>query len=369
MIGALIAGGLSLVSGFGGQSSAKKQAKKQRAYDLEARAYNEHQTKLKNRANKKLGQKLLKQKETTTTTTKGTESTVVDSAQHNYSFVDTKAMMEAAEASGFNPVTWLNAGGMQAYTQTGSIGRTSSLSATDMKETITRKGHNAAAAYALMSPESALVTASQATNIPSTAEVLGNAGKAAFDVYRQDQARQQSQDFQRELLNLQLGAMQKAKGDPGSTVNRTISNGTPSYSTNGGTTTRGGVASGTGGLSSGHSSPNVGVNSPNQKWDIQQPEQVNPFFDMGWKTNPNMPAASSVEDYLGDVGGSAYGAVKLADDLVYNATGGKAGFFDIQKYGALKTFQKFKDTTGVDITFDPKGNPGGDTWFFSIKKK
>lgn len=333
MLSALLAGGLSLVSGLGARQAAKSQQKRQAANDMIANAVNKQRVDEQNATNAKLGKQLLKVKEKSTETTSGTvttqhdeyEDAAIASSQDNYSYVDTAGMMQAAEDAGFNPVTWLNAGGMQAYTQTGSRGLTTSSSrsgstdavTTNMTTSSTRSGMNAAAAYNLMSPESALVTASQATNIPSVAQAVGNAGTAALDVYRQDAARQQSQDFQRELLNLQLDAIQKAKANPGSTVNRTISTGTPSYSTSGGTVTRGGAASRSGGLSP---EPKVGTwTNPQPLKAGDPPTSSDVLTSVGIKSNPYFPdAGGAITQRYGEGVEIIAGLGIAAGDLYWN---------------------------------------------------
>lgn len=246
--GALVAGGLSLISGLGARQAAKKQAKTQAAHDLINNMRNAAAVASTNKENKALGRALMKKKEITTEqvdrTTEHAEggSSWSEVAQDNYSFVDVDAMMDAADRAGFNPQTWLNAGGMQAYTQTGSRSRTDGGYASWSRDvdssttTTTRKGHNAVAAMQLMSPESALVTSSAVPKIPTVAEAVGDAGAAALKTYREDSARLQGQDFQREMLGKQIQAIQDNNAR---TMSRTVNQGTPSYSTSGETVTGG----------------------------------------------------------------------------------------------------------------------------------
>lgn len=341
---ALAGGGLSLLSGLGARQAAKKQNKAQAAADLIANQQNAANTAARNKRNLDLGKSLLKVPEVTKTVTdtvheeaeaesgweksNSGETTVIDSAQDNYSFVDTKAMMQAAEDSGFNPVTWLNAGGMQAYTQTGSRGRTVSQTDTWAESsygrersawskdsgvvTETKKGHNAAAAYALMSPESALVQSSQVAKVPSILETIGDAGQAGLKSYIAESTRLQGQDFQSKLLDRQLAAIADANKRNGGTS--TVNQGTPSYTTSGGTTTTGGKASGTGALSD----PNT------TGMDPQKVATINPFQQWipGFKTNPKSPSGQAIEDYLGEGPFSwLFAPIKMADDVVYTMTG------------------------------------------------
>lgn len=328
---ALISGGLSLLSGLGAQQSAKKQAKTQAASDMLARMENERLMNEKNAANKSLGKQLLKYPEKTTEKVSETRTSERDSSEtsttassiDNYSYVDVDAMMAAAEKAGFNPVTWLNAGGMQAYTQTGSRGL--SQTQTDIHESMsetltskretTRRGHNAAAAFALMSPEAALVTASQAVNIPSTMEVLGNAGTAAFNTYRQDAARQQSQDFQREMLGLQLNAIQRARAG-GGTQSGT---GTPYTSTSGSTTvsSRNGVPA-TGGGSTGFAGGG-GNGVPLGGYPGDKVTVVNPYRFEGGTIDPTSPDAETQERRGGEIAGEMRGIWNSANEFIMNS--------------------------------------------------
>lgn len=343
-----IQGGLSLVSGLGARQSAKSQAKRQAANDMIANQVNEQRVAEKNRRNLELGKSLLRERETTREqiSEKRTETTA--SAIDNYSYVDVEGMMAAAEEAGFNPVTWLNAGGMQAYTQTGSRGLSSTESTYKADNTTTRRGHNAAAAYALMSPESALMNASQATNIPSIGEVVGNAGTQAFDVYRQANARQQSQDFQREMLNLQLDAIQKNKGSTikGGTA---VGNGTPSYTTNGSTITRGGTATPSNGLSVTSSPATGGTLKAGDPAEF-----TSPFAIHGFNSNPKWAdAGGAVQQRYGEAGEMLYGLGLVAIDAWHNVP-------DSWKVGITSRPPKRSDPAPYERTWEwIKKNVGG----------
>lgn len=171
-LGALSAGG-ALLQGVGQQQASAKQARLQMMSDAMARNENERQLKVVNEARERLGREML---------------TVPEQVGRS-SWVDTDAMMAAAERSGFNPVTWLNAGGMQAYTSTHEW----------------RTGHNAADAYKMMIPEYALSQASQIPQQHSMLSAFGgalSAGASAFGTqYRADQ----SYDLQSQRL-AQMGA-------------------------------------------------------------------------------------------------------------------------------------------------------------------
>lgn len=318
---ALLAGGLSLLSGFGAQQSAKKQAKTQAAHDLIARLVNEENIRRDNEVRANLAKDVAKKAKVITkklektplvqkTETKGsvTSSRTSDSKTDNYSYVDTEGMMKAAEAAGFNPVTFLNAGGLQAYTQTGSRTTLSDTQTdiTDMLVTNTTTGHNAGLSAQiqsqtdqfsaqLASPTTYQMSATQVGKIPSTMEVIGDAGTAALNAYRQDEARQNNQDFQREMLNTQLAAIQKASG-----ANKfgggfgTV----PSMSTSGGTTVTGG-----GGLT-----PKVGT-------------VTNPWAGVGGVVSPSWPDAETVENRYAEGVSIPYGIIGGFNDATRNVFG------------------------------------------------
>lgn len=207
LLGAALSGGLSLLSGFGAQSSAKSQQRRQLAYDEYARNWNQGQINNLNNARQSYGEKLLSQPDVATS--------------ENSSWVDVEGMMSAANRAGFNPVTWIQNGGLQAYTQSSS------------RNTST----NYAAAYEMMLPQLNLINASTAVNVPSALSVIGDAGQAALKSFQTDARLQESQAFQERLLGLKLDSIQKGKSRvPGFA-------GMLSTGTSGGYTTRGGMAS------------------------------------------------------------------------------------------------------------------------------
>lgn len=183
LLGAALSGGLSLMSGIGGMQSAKKQAKTQARMDEFARVWNQQEMDSAEERNNQLGDELLN----------------VPLTERSRSFVDVERMMFDANRAGFNPVTWLNAGGMQAYTAS---------------ETLTT-GHNAVAAFDLKRRVPQLIGASTAQSIPSPLSVIGDAGQAALKSYQTDDRLLSSQAFQERLLGIRLNAMQQGTGTAG----------------------------------------------------------------------------------------------------------------------------------------------------------
>lgn len=193
MLGMLALGGLSLagnvLSGIGAKQASGKQARLQMIADANAAAANAATMAEVNAKREQLGRELLTIPEVTErvekrnfqSTTENESSSRTDSASHNYSYVDVDNMMAAAERAGFNPVTWLNAGAMAAYTQTGTVGSESTYSSSRSLSTDTgwgsivetRAGHNASDAFKIMVPEYQLQQASQ---VPAQHSVLQSIG-------------------------------------------------------------------------------------------------------------------------------------------------------------------------------------------------
>lgn len=188
--------GLSLLSSFGSAKSAKSQQRRQQAMDEENRRYNQYVTDLANSHNERVARELLD----------------TPAQRSERSGVDIDRMMADADRAGFNPETWLQAGALQAY------------GFSDVAET------NPAEAFRMMLQTPALSTASQAVKVPNALEAIGDAGTVALNMYRQDSARQDSQDFQRQMLDLQIGAYNK-RGSSGS-----LFGSIPRMTTSGGTT-------------------------------------------------------------------------------------------------------------------------------------
>lgn len=292
-----IAGGLSLLGGLSAQKAAKKT---QRLNIITA----QHKMKMDAAAiesarkhNTLVANKLLREKEVTTEHTKGSVTNTASSVGYSQNSVDIKGMMAAAEAAGFNPVTFLRNGGLQAYLRNDNGTHSTSTDATDLTVTTTRKGHNAVAAYQMKLEQPYLMEAPTITHVPGTGEVLAKAGQAAFSQYNDDRIRQGAQDFQRELLNTQLAAIQQPGASTGS---RSFY--VPGFSTSGSTITN----NTQGGLSS----------TPFEK---KAATLTNPFLRA--KVDPGYSDAEAIETRYGDVAQEVGGLRNLIADGLYNATG------------------------------------------------
>lgn len=173
MLPALALGAMSMagsvIGGIGAKQASAKQARLQIMADAAAWTRNQYQLDLVNSARERLGRELLEVPEVSS------------------GWVDVDAMMAAAERSGFNPVTWLNAGGMQAYHNT------------------FRMGHNAADAYRLMIPEYQLSQASQVPQQYSALQGLGAGLSSAANVIGTQMRADQSYDLQMAKMAAGMG--------------------------------------------------------------------------------------------------------------------------------------------------------------------
>lgn len=282
LLGGLISGGLSLLSGFGAKQSAAKQSRQQIINDNAANYYNEQQIAAMNAARRHLGERLLE------TPQWSKESNI----QENRSWVDTDAMMMAAERAGFNPVTFLNAGGLAAYTQSNT---------TSYRES---SGNDPVAAFQMMMPTANQRSATQAANIPSVMSIVGDAGQAALKSYQADARLQDSQAFQERLLNLKLSQLQQ-----------------PSSKSRSGLDTGFGSTPRTGGSGTSLVSSVLpffarqGGLAP----DVKAPE-VTDIGYYGWKQDPRLPSGQVIEDTYTEVGSWPFSAFKAANDVWYNAS-------------------------------------------------
>ena len=284
MLPALALGGLSaagsLISGLGAARASKRQTNIQIWEARRAEELNDARMKEVNATRERLGREML--------TIPETRSQRLD----NYSYVDVDGMMAAAERSGFNPVTWLQAGGMQAYTRTGSY---------SYEE---RTGHNVADAFKLMAPD--MVTTSPA-EIPNQVSPLSGWGGAlssfsnAFGTqYRADQS-----------YDLQLRKLDAAQGLFGNGLS--TGNGLMAALSMGGAGSGGGqrsAAGGAGGLSD--------LPYPS-KWKPGDMEVTNPFYRAF--IDSKSPNAEAGEARYGEVGELLFGLRNITNDTIRNVTG------------------------------------------------
>ena len=282
-LGALSFGG-SLLQGMGAKQASAKQWRLQQMENARVDDLNQKRLEEVNVARERLGREMLA------------------TPERSGSWVDVDAMMAAAERSGFNPVTWLNAGGVQAYTQTWRT--------------------NPVDAFKMMLPEYALAQAGTVPQQHSSLSAFGGAlssGASAFGTqYRADM----SYDLQMEKMA--LGTMNMGMGLSNSNGLQTA------YMMPGGV--GGGVGGGsvTGGLSAGTGGkkekddvywPSYEAFSP-QLWKAKPPEMTNPFPpSWGWTIPPGYANAEAYEDTFGEGVSIPYGIWKMTNTAMHNLTG------------------------------------------------
>lgn len=266
-LGALIGGAVSLVGGLLGSNAAKKRDKE----------------------NRKAAEKLAATPQVTE------EKTVSKTVNTNESWVDTERMMADAEAAGFNPVTWLMAGGMGAYTQ--------SKQTQDYEvngKTVTT-GQNAAAAAQLAQPTA-----------PSFGEVLGGALTTGFNLWNDERKQQQANLFQKELVDMQI----KGRAQPGAYSGpRSFYAPTRVH--------QGPLAVKASAYPTGEPTmPDTGDVTVTNPWRV-------------WSVDPTQRDVSALQERYGDseLLDTINGIVRLKDDVLYNVTGATAA----QRFDAYKS--------------------------------
>lgn len=283
MVAALALAGLSaagsLLGGIGAKQASAKQARLQSIQDAIAREANEKTLREVNAKRESLGRELL------------TVPEEHESSSESGNWVDVDGMMAAAERAGFNPVTWLNAGGMQAYQQAWTRSSTRSV------------GHNAADAFKLMTPDYSLAQASQVPQQHSMLSAFGGALTAGANAFGTQYRADQSYDVQ--MARLMAGTANQGMG----------------LSTNNGLSTAlsfgGGGVGGTGAVSS--KSGAVSDLPYPANW---KPGDVNVTNPGGrWFVDSTVADAEAYEARYGDVAQEVAGASNLFQDTIRAVTG------------------------------------------------
>lgn len=175
LLGPALSFGSSLLSGLGSRQSAKKQQKLQAAYEYvnkvrqeEQNAANERNHQFAQAENREIGGRILAK-------------------------YDLQNIARDADKAGFNPATWLAMAGPTygAMIQTGY----GMMTATPFQ----------GEAYMMNAPTA---------QVPSMLEVAGGAITAGVNTYLADARVTQSQNFQREMLQTQISAIQRNGGKP-----------------------------------------------------------------------------------------------------------------------------------------------------------
>lgn len=278
IFGALVSAGLSALSAFGAQKSAKKQAKVQAANDYIANLANAQAVARKNEQNYALGVGLINRAD----------------AMQDFDFEGWKSAMKS---SGYNPVTFLNAGTMAYFDHRAE------------KANLISQG------YQYLSPEISLVNASQAVKVPDTMEVLGSALSAGWNSYQADVRQEKAQAFQSALLDKRLSALQQKLGQGRSMSALGVS--APVIST-AGSASRRQITPGLS-LSGGASAPgsDLGIHIP----EADKSKYSNPWSFYNSKIDLSTPNADAWADRYGDIAEEVFGVYNLASDSLKNLTG------------------------------------------------
>lgn len=233
MLGALLTGGASLISGLFGRSSAKKQAKREEqaiAANNKAMAEAARIAEIKNEA---LRSFVTKRADAAASLPIRTQVETEDTSS-SVGSVDMAGFMAAAEQNGFNPLTFLRSGALSLFAKTTNTNKNKTLSnvwnSQNMEAALAPAslgGFGGGGGYA-----SQPVIAS--TRVPGIGEVFGNALTTGVNQYMADASAERQRQHEYDMVTAQLGGAQR----PGSlTGGRSFF--VPSVKTSGGKTVNG----------------------------------------------------------------------------------------------------------------------------------
>lgn len=313
-LGLAAAGGSALSAMGAGQASAK-QGRLQMMEDARVRQENLDLINRVNAERVRMGREALEIKEVTDIEQWNSSRSRTDTGGD----VDVDKMMADAERAGFNPVTWLNAGAIQAYARGWSETQTDDY----QRNKTTRQGHNVADIYKLMMPDYALAQPSQIPQQTSPLSVLGGALSAGVSALGTQHRANQSYDAN--MARVLAASAQRGMG---------LSDGNGYAGSYTSPTAGGGIA--VAGLSGGSGGKKDDVYWPgyeqpsSQLWENKKPEATNPFPpNLGWKIPPGYANTETWEDTFGELVSWPYGVVKFGDTILYNTTGKTAaGHFE-----------------------------------------
>lgn len=281
MLGALVSGATSLIGGLFGKASADDKYKQQLRQQA---TVNQLNFDLINQANIQERERAYEAAKVPIVTT--------SSGGLTSNWVNMPAMMEAAEKYGFNPSSFLKAGGL------GMFGMTSTGPSTT---TVT----GSTAMDAALSGARVFQHGSQPVNTaPSYGEVFGNALTAGANTWLQGYNQDQQNAFQSSMLNAQLQGINRS--GTGASGQSPYGGGYLSTAGKSRSFTGVPVAQGAGSVSSPRSGAALSYKNPGD------------ILSMGgiqWSTDPNTSSADDFETRYGDAGGSILGAGVLASDL------------------------------------------------------
>lgn len=258
-LGALSFGG-SLLQGFGAKQASAKQARMQAIADAMAREQNEATLNRVNAIRENIGNTLL----------------------------DARNVVKTAEMAGFNPVTWLNGGGLGYMTD----------------------------AAKFLVPEYQLVGASQVPQQHSALSAFGGALTAGANAFGTQYRADMSYDLQQQKLNNAQDALFFGLSQ-GNSLRGALSYG----GTGGGLATASRGAGAGGGLSS--SGTGLSAAPYPQKWETGKVEGTNPHRT--WSIDPTQADAEAYETRYGDIAQEIFGAYNFVADSVRTTTGRTIG--------------------------------------------
>lgn len=266
LIGGLITGGLSLLGGLFGRSDAKKQKKKEEAAIAAANEQNAYQAEM--------------------TRLRAQAAAKIPIVTQSASSVDMAGFLKAAEAGGFNPLTFLRSGALGSFTR--SIQSVTGSTAMDAALAGAGNGGGGASMMPVMS----------SVQVPGIGSVISNSLSQGFNRYLDLDSQYRQEQLQAAMVQAQLKGSQmygpKAKGKYGPV----------------GVYTNGMVVNGS-------KAALTGIKGVDAKYT--GPGDYLLVGGVPYKTNPNTSDADAFEQRYSDPGGWAGAAAALANDYYLNA--------------------------------------------------
>lgn len=338
-LGALSLGG-NVLSGIGAKQASAKQARLQMIADAQAAQANAAILADVNAKREALGRELLTIPEVTTETVSRDDGSYTTS--HSSGGVDYKRMMADAEASGFNPVTWLNAGAMSHYGYRDDSQLTQNFGS--VTTTTTRSGHNAADAFKIMVPEYQLQQASQVPQQHSVLQGLGNGLTSAANTMAPILSTQMQIDAKSSMLDKTLAASIKNAGVAfGNSLSGGGTGGGSALSLGGATGVNRGLSVSTKGKTD--DDPLAQWMPYPEAWKRGDVNVTNPWS--GVSVDKGSADAEHFEARYGDIAQEIAGASNATNDMILNFTNrsprnwGRETGFNVGDYPGNTAYEKF----------------------------
>lgn len=175
LIGGLISGGISLISGLFGRKDAKKKVKSDEKAIAAANAANAYQAEM--------------------TRLRAKEAAKIPIVTTQASGVDMGGFLKAAEAGGFNPLTFLRSGALGSFTRT----LTSVTGSTAMEAALAGAGNGGGGA--------SVMPVMSNVNVPGIGSIAANAFGAGFNTYLDLDSQRKAESYQAAMLEAQIHGM------------------------------------------------------------------------------------------------------------------------------------------------------------------